>query len=82
MVSGSIAAGIQAGIGGSVVAGSGFAIFTSAAMAGYGVPIVFGSVWGISSAVLWGAAAWKKWRKDKNTPRITGPEPSKDGDQD
>jgi hypothetical protein len=76
MVSGSIAAGIQAGIG-SVVAGSGFAILTSAAMAGYGVPIVFGS-----SAVLWGAAAWKKWRKDKNTPRITGPEPSKDGDQD
>jgi hypothetical protein len=71
MVSGSIAAGIQAGIG-SVVAGSGF----------YGVPIVFGSVWGISSAVLWGAAAWKKWRKDKNTPRITGPEPSEDGDQD
>jgi hypothetical protein len=32
-------------------------------MAGYGVPIVYGSVWGISSAVCWGFAAWKNWRK-------------------
>jgi hypothetical protein len=32
-------------------------------MAGYGAPIVFGSVWGISSAVCWGFAAWKKWKK-------------------
>ncbi|KAF2024472.1 hypothetical protein EK21DRAFT_94053 [Setomelanomma holmii] len=62
VAAGSIAAGIQAGIGGSVAAGSVFATLTSAAMAGYGVPIVFGSVWGISSAVCWGIAAWKRWR--------------------
>jgi hypothetical protein len=32
-------------------------------MSGYGVPIVFGGVWGISSVVCWGLAGWKKWRK-------------------
>lgn len=57
---GSIAAGIQAGIG-SVAAGSVFATLTSAAMAGYGAPIVLGGVWGISSVVCWGFAAWKRW---------------------
>lgn len=59
---GSIAAGVQAGIG-SVAAGSLFATLTSAAMAGYGLPIVLGSVWGISSAVLWGITVWKNWGK-------------------
>jgi hypothetical protein len=48
---GSIATGVQALIG-SIAAGSGFAILTSATMAGYGVPIVFGDLWGISSAML------------------------------
>jgi hypothetical protein len=62
IATGSIAAGIQAGIG-SVAAGSVFATLTSAAMAGYGVPIVFGGVWGISSVVCWGLAAWRNWRK-------------------
>jgi hypothetical protein len=55
---GSIAAGIQTGIG-SVAAGSILATVTSAAMAGYGVPIVLGGVWGIGSAICWGIAAWK-----------------------
>jgi hypothetical protein len=76
---GSIAAGIQAGIG-SVAAGSGFAILTSAAMAGYGVPIVFGGVWGVSSGVLWGIAAWKNRDRGKNTARITDAENT--GDED
>jgi hypothetical protein len=62
---GSIAAGIQAGIG-NVAAGSIFATLTSAAMSGYGVPIVFGGVWRISSVMCWGLAAWKKWRQDSN----------------
>ncbi|KAF1935245.1 hypothetical protein EJ02DRAFT_460555 [Clathrospora elynae] len=61
IAAGSIAAGAQVGIG-SVVAGSIFEILTSAAMAGYGVPIVFGGVWVISSAVLAGFAAWKRGR--------------------
>lgn len=59
---GSIAAAIQASIG-NVVAGSLFAFLTSAGMGGFGFPILMGSVWGISSLVCWGYAAWKKWRK-------------------
>jgi hypothetical protein len=51
MSAGSIAAGIHAGIG-SVAAGSVFATLTSAAMFGYGLPILLGGVWGVSSAVL------------------------------
>jgi hypothetical protein len=31
-------------------------------MGGYGVPIVFGGVWAISTAVVGGIAAWKRWR--------------------
>ncbi|KAH7077480.1 hypothetical protein BKA63DRAFT_466624 [Paraphoma chrysanthemicola] len=61
IAAGIIAAGLQASIG-SVAAGSVFATLTSAAMGGFGVPIVLGSVWGISSAALWGLAAWKRWR--------------------
>ncbi|EDU44776.1 predicted protein [Pyrenophora tritici-repentis Pt-1C-BFP] len=61
IAAGSIAAGVHAGIG-SVAAGSTFAILTSAAMGGYGVPIVFGGVWAISTAVMGGIAAWKRWR--------------------
>ncbi|KAF1828095.1 hypothetical protein BDW02DRAFT_652255 [Decorospora gaudefroyi] len=57
IAAGSIAAGVQAGIG-SVAAGSTFAIFTSAAMGGYGVPIVFGGIWAISTGVMCGIAAW------------------------
>jgi hypothetical protein len=32
-------------------------------MSGYGAPVVFGGVWGISSAVCWGVAAWRRWRQ-------------------
>jgi hypothetical protein len=59
---GSIAAAIQATIG-TVTVGSFFAALTSAAMGGYGVPIVYGGVFAISSAVSWGIVAWKKWWK-------------------
>jgi hypothetical protein len=59
MRAGSIAAGIHAGIG-TVAAGSVFATLTIAAMFGFGLPVVLGGVWGISSAVLWGIAWWKK----------------------
>jgi hypothetical protein len=61
LASGSLAAAIQASIG-SVAAHSVFATLTSAAMAGYGAPIVFGGLWGVSSAILWGIVAWKKYR--------------------
>ncbi|KAF1842156.1 uncharacterized protein K460DRAFT_293919 [Cucurbitaria berberidis CBS 394.84] len=64
VAAGTIAAGIQAGIG-NIVVGSTFAIFTSAAMGGYGVPIVFGGIWVLSSTILGGIAAWKpSKRKD------------------
>ena len=53
--SGSAAAAAQAGIGGSVAAGSPFAILTSAGMGGYGVPIVTWTAWGATSLVSWGA---------------------------
>ncbi|KAH7400528.1 hypothetical protein DE146DRAFT_677319 [Phaeosphaeria sp. MPI-PUGE-AT-0046c] len=67
ITAGSIAAGIQAGIG-SVAASSVFATLTSAAMGGYGVLVVFGGVWIVSSAVMGGIAAWMKRRKaDANT---------------
>jgi hypothetical protein len=33
-------------------------------MSGYGAPIVFGGVWGFSSVVCWGLAAWKKSRQN------------------
>ncbi|KAL1794495.1 hypothetical protein ACET3X_007916 [Alternaria dauci] len=62
VAAGSIAAGIQAGIG-NVAAGSLFATLTSAGMAGYGAPVVFGGVGVVSSVVCWGFAAWKRWRK-------------------
>ncbi|KAF1936196.1 hypothetical protein EJ02DRAFT_438697 [Clathrospora elynae] len=61
IAAGSIAAVVHVGIG-SVAAGLTFAILTSAAMGGYGVPIVFGGVWAISTAVVGGIAAWKRWR--------------------
>jgi hypothetical protein len=60
---GSLAAALQAHIG-IVGAGSLFAIVQSAAMAGYGLPIVLPVVWGGMSAVCWGARAlWKKFTK-------------------
>jgi hypothetical protein len=59
---GSIAAGIQAGIG-SVAAGSLFAVLQSAAMGGFGVPIVCGVTWGVTSLVCWGAGALMAWWK-------------------
>ncbi|CBX91006.1 hypothetical protein IAQ61_002472 [Plenodomus lingam] len=61
IVAGSIAAGIQAGIG-NVAAGSTFAVLTSAMMGGYGIFPVFGGVWGISTMVMGGIALWKRWR--------------------
>ena len=42
-IAGSVAAILQAGMG-DVIAGSFFAILQSAAMGGYGVPIVYGAV--------------------------------------
>ena len=68
--SGSFAAWIQAGIG-NVAAGSVFATLTSAAMAGYGAPIVLGGVWSVSSLVCWGSVAWKKWTKDSSRTHNT-----------
>jgi hypothetical protein len=44
-----------------VAAGSGFAILTSAAMGGYGVPIVFGGVWAGGTVLMGGIAALKRW---------------------
>jgi hypothetical protein len=73
MKPGSIAAGVQAGIGGSVAAGSRFAILASVAMGGYGVPIVFGGLWGISSAVGRGLVAFKRWwKKDDDGDKSQG----------
>ncbi|KAI8937285.1 hypothetical protein NX059_006493 [Plenodomus lindquistii] len=60
IVAGSIAAGLQAGIG-NVAAGSTFAVLTSAMMGGGGLPVVLGGVWGISTAVMGGIALWKRW---------------------
>jgi hypothetical protein len=68
---GSIAAGIQAGMG-NVAAGSIFATLTSAAMAGYGVPVVYGGVWGTSSAVYWGLAARRAGVKVVPTQAMPG----------
>jgi hypothetical protein len=78
---GSIATGVQAGIG-SVAAGSGFAILTSATMAGYGVAIVFGDLW--ESAVLcYGALQHGKNRgRGYDNARITGAGNAGDEDQD
>lgn len=59
-ISGSIAAGAQAGIG-SVIAGSGFAILTSAAMGEYRVPLVFGGVWFTGTTLVTGIAAFNQW---------------------
>jgi hypothetical protein len=53
---GSLAAALQAQIG-VVGAGSLFVIVQRAAMAGYGLPIVLGTVWGGASLVYWGARA-------------------------
>ncbi|KAL5420064.1 hypothetical protein PMIN03_000272 [Paraphaeosphaeria minitans] len=72
IAAGSVAAGIQAGIE-SVGAGSIFAVLTSAGMAGYGVPIVFGGVWALSSIVCWGVAAWKKRGDRPDSPDRAGP---------
>ncbi|EUC42079.1 hypothetical protein COCMIDRAFT_29260 [Bipolaris oryzae ATCC 44560] len=48
---------------GGIAAGSiAAATLTSAATSGYGVSIILGGVWGISSVVCWGLAAWKKAR--------------------
>ena len=60
---GSLAAALQAQIG-LVGAGSLFAIVQSAAMAGYGLPIVLMTVWGGTSLVCWGARTlWNKFMK-------------------
>ncbi|EUC39644.1 hypothetical protein COCMIDRAFT_110973 [Bipolaris oryzae ATCC 44560] len=65
IAAGSTAAGFQAGIG-NFAAGSIFATLTSAVISGYGVPIIFGSVWSISSVVCWGLATWKKRKQDSD----------------
>ncbi|KAI4648389.1 uncharacterized protein J4E79_010011 [Alternaria viburni] len=61
IVAGSAAAAMQAGIG-NVVAGSVFATFTSAMMGGYGAPVIFGGLWGITAAlVIVVERVWKRW---------------------
>jgi hypothetical protein len=61
---GSLAAANQAQIG-LVGAGSLFAIVQSAAIAGYGLPTVLGTVKGGASLVCWGARAlWLKLMKE------------------
>ncbi|KAJ4406494.1 hypothetical protein N0V85_004512 [Neurospora sp. IMI 360204] len=66
VVGGSIAAGIQ-GMIGNVVAGSWFATATSAAMGGYGVPVVaaVGQGVGAAAAFVGGAYATKELRKEQ-----------------
>ncbi|KAF1959610.1 hypothetical protein CC80DRAFT_501811 [Byssothecium circinans] len=61
VAAGSIAAGIQAGIG-NVAVGSLFALLTSAGMGGFGVPIVIGTVFGASALGCGGLAVWNKYR--------------------
>jgi hypothetical protein len=69
---GRLAAALQVHIG-IVGAGSLFAIVQSAAMAGYGLPIVLPAVWGGMSGVCWGARAlWRKF--------MDGPEGEDDGE--
>ena len=60
-VAGSIAAGIQAGIG-NVAAGSLFATLQSAAMGGFGVAIVSGTV-EAGAGVLAAASLFVRWMK-------------------
>ncbi|EGO59304.1 hypothetical protein NEUTE1DRAFT_145347 [Neurospora tetrasperma FGSC 2508] len=66
IVGGSFAAAIQ-GMIGNVVAGSWFATATSAAMGGYGVPVVaaVGQGVGAAAAVAGGAYATKELRKEQ-----------------
>ncbi|ESA42933.1 hypothetical protein GE21DRAFT_6015 [Neurospora crassa] len=66
IVGGSFAAAIQ-GMMGNVVAGSWFATATSAAMGGYGVPVIaaVGQGVGAAAAVAGGAYATKELRKEQ-----------------
>lgn len=77
---GSIAASIQAGIG-NVVAGGWFATATSAAMGGYGVPVVaaIGQGIGVGAAFVGGAFAAKELRKEKEGEEARGGQ-GEDGD--
>jgi hypothetical protein len=62
---GSMAAGIQAGIG-NVAAGSAFAVLTSAGMGGAGLAIVMGASACVPVVVAGGAAIWTKWLGKKD----------------
>ncbi|KAK3339570.1 hypothetical protein B0H65DRAFT_511754 [Neurospora tetraspora] len=90
VVGGSIAAGIQ-GMIGNVVAGSWFATATSAAMGGYGVPVVaaVGQGVGAAAAFVGGAYATKELRKEQAGEEEEAkdedgevPEDPKDGDDE
>ncbi|KAH9871566.1 hypothetical protein J1614_005821 [Plenodomus biglobosus] len=59
IVAGSVAAGIQAGIG-NVAAGSSFAILTSAMMGGGGLGSILMGIWGSCTTVMGVIAAWKR----------------------
>jgi hypothetical protein len=61
---GSFAAGVQAAMG-DVLAGGGFATLQSAAMSGYGAPIVNGVAQAIGGAAAVGGLAMYGKRKDK-----------------
>ncbi|KAK1773530.1 hypothetical protein QBC45DRAFT_427457 [Copromyces sp. CBS 386.78] len=73
VVGGSVAAGIQ-GMIGNVVAGSWFATATSAAMGGYGVPVVaaVGQGVGAAAAFVGGAYAAKELRNEKEGEEADG----------
>lgn len=61
-----LAAKIQSSIG-NVEPGSAFAILTSAGMWGlYGVPIVYGSIWGVSTVIVGGIVVLKRWRDKRS----------------
>ncbi|KAE9975172.1 hypothetical protein BLS_002726 [Venturia inaequalis] len=70
VTAGSLAASIQASIGGSVAAGSAFAVLTSAGAGGYGLATVCGAIQVVSGIGLFttAASAFKKSRaiKDKD----------------
>ena len=71
MILGSMAAGIQAGIG-NVAAGSAVAVLTSAGMGGAGLAAVMGVSACIPVAVAGGVALWTQWQnKNKDDENET-----------
>ncbi|KAF3007488.1 hypothetical protein E8E13_005200 [Curvularia kusanoi] len=77
----SVAAGIQAVIG-KVAAGSAFAVFTSAAMGGYGAVIAFGSAWLIPTVFLGAVAAFKRWKSARRATKDNNDDSGKEKKED